>query len=70
MFMRDWPSSFTGVTYAAAGATTDYVSDLSPKTTYSISGDGAPASATTDDAGVLTFSAAGTGNITVSTTSD
>ena len=66
MFMRDWPSSFTGVTYAASGATTDYVSDLSPKTTYSISGAGAPASATTDDAGVLMFSAAGSGNISVS----
>jgi hypothetical protein len=66
MFMRDWPSTFGGVTYPASGATTDYVSDLTPKTTYSISGNGTPASATTDDAGVLTFSAAGTGNITVS----
>jgi len=69
MFMRSWPSSFAGVTYPASGATTDYISDLAPKTTYSLSGAGAPASATTDDAGVLTFSAAGTGNISVSKTS-
>jgi hypothetical protein len=66
MFMRDWPSTFAGVAYPASGATTDYISDLTPKTTYSISGAGVPASATTDDAGVLSFSAAGTGSIRVS----
>jgi hypothetical protein len=65
MFMRDWPAAFTGVTYPASGAATQYVSDLTPNTTYSISGTGAPATATTDTAGVLTFSAAGTGSITV-----
>ncbi len=65
MFMRTWPATFTSVTYPASGATTQYISDLSPDTTYSISGAGAPTSATTDTAGVLSFSAAGTGNITI-----
>ena len=67
MFMRNWPATFSSVTYPASGAATQYVSDLTPKTTYSISGAGTPATATTDTAGVLTFSAAGTGSITVST---
>jgi hypothetical protein len=66
MFLRDWPTTFSSVTYPASGATTQYVSDLTPNTTYTISGAGAPATATTDNAGVLTFSAAGTGSITVS----
>ena len=66
-FMRNWPAAFTGVTYPASGATTQYVSDLAPNTNYAISGTGAPASATTDTAGVLIFAAAGTGNITVGT---
>jgi hypothetical protein len=66
MFMRNWPAAFSGVTYPASGATTQYVSDLTPNTAYPISGAGAPATATTDNAGVLTFSAAGTGSITVS----
>ena len=65
MFMRNWPATFTSVTYPASGATTQYVSDLTPNTTYSISGTGAPATATTDTAGVLTFNAAGTGSIVV-----
>ena len=65
MFMRNWPATFTSVTYPASGATTQYVSDLTPNTTYSISGAGAPTTATTDRAGVLVFSAAGTGSITV-----
>jgi phosphotransacetylase len=66
LFMRDWPATFASVTYAASGATTDYISDLTPNTAYSISAAGAPASASTDSAGVLVFPAAGTGNITVS----
>jgi hypothetical protein len=65
MFMRNWPNAFTNVTYPASGATTQYISDLAPNTTYSISGAGAPSTATTDKAGVLVFSASGTGNITV-----
>jgi hypothetical protein len=65
MFMRNWPAALSSVTYPASGATTQYVSDLTPNTTYSISGAGAPATATTDTAGVLTFSAAGSGSITV-----
>jgi hypothetical protein len=59
--------SFTGTTYPASGATTQYVTGLSPNTSYAIAGAGAPASGTTDTAGVLTFAAAGTGNITVGT---
>ncbi len=65
MFMRDWPTTFTSVSYPASGATTQYVSDLAPNTTYSISGAGAPGSATSDSAGVLTFTASGAGTITV-----
>jgi hypothetical protein len=65
MFMRSWPAAFTGVTYPASGATRQYLSDLVPNTTYSISAAGAPATATTDSAGVLAFSTAGTGNITI-----
>jgi hypothetical protein len=65
MFMRTWPATFTNVTYPASGATTHYISDLTPNTSYSISGTGAPPSASTDTAGVLTFTAAGTGNITI-----
>jgi hypothetical protein len=65
MFMHDWPATLTSVTYPASGATTQYVSDLTPNTTYSITGAGAPTSATADAAGVLIFSAAGSGSITV-----
>ena len=67
MFMRSWPATFTSVTYPASGATTHYISDLAPNTRYGITGTGTPASATTDTAGVLVFSAAGTGSITVGT---
>jgi hypothetical protein len=65
MFMRNWPAAFTSVTYPASGATTHYISDLVPNTTYAITGAGAPASATTDTAGVLVFAATGTGEIAV-----
>lgn len=64
-FMRSL-ATFTGVTYPASGATTHYVADLTPNTTYSISATGAPASATTDNAGTLTFAATGTGNVVIS----
>jgi hypothetical protein len=66
MFLRSWPNSFTGTTFAASGATTIYVSDLTPNTTYTITGTGTPSTAETDTAGVLEFTANGTGNITVS----
>lgn len=66
MFMRDWPSAFNGVTYPASGATTQYVSDLQPNMPYQIAGDGAPASAHSDSAGVLSFQSAGTGSIHIS----
>ena len=65
MFLRDWPTTFTSVTYPASGAQIQYVSDLTPNTIYSISGAGAPGSATTDSAGVLTFAASGAGTITI-----
>jgi hypothetical protein len=65
MFKRSWPATFTGMTYPASGASTHYISDLMPNTSYRISGSGAPANATTDSAGVLTFAADGTGNIIV-----
>jgi hypothetical protein len=64
MFFRN-PTTFTGVTYPASGATTQYLTDLVPNNSYPITGTGTPASAFSDSAGVLTFSAAGTGNITV-----
>jgi hypothetical protein len=67
MFMRTWPATLTGVTYPASGGTTQYVSDLTPNETYSITGDGTPSSATTDAAGVLVFSSSGTGNIRIGT---
>ena len=67
MFMRNWPAAFTSVTYPASGATTHYISDLTPNTTYNVSGAGAPNTATTDTAGVLVFAATGTGEITVGT---
>ncbi len=66
MFMQNWPGSLTTMTYPASGATAHYISDLTPNTTYDISAAGAPATATTDNAGVLTFSATGTGNVTIS----
>ena len=68
MFMRNWPAAFTSVTYPASGATTHYISDLTPNTTYNVSGAGAPNTATTDTAGVLVFAATGTGEIVVRST--
>lgn len=65
MFMRA-RRSFTGTTYPASGATTQYIANLAPNTTYNVSGAGAPSSVTSDNAGVATFAASGTGNITVS----
>ena len=65
MFMRNWPNTFTGTTFAASGATSMWISDLTPNTSYPITGAGVPGSATTDTAGVLAFSATGTGNISV-----
>lgn len=65
MFMRA-RRSFTGTTYPASGATTQYIANLAPNMTYNVSGAGAPSSVTADNAGVATFSASGSGNITVS----
>jgi hypothetical protein len=65
MFMRDWPTMFTSVTYPASGATTQYVSDLQPNMPFQITGDGAPPSGRSDSAGVLNFSSAGTGSIRI-----
>ena len=65
MFSQTYPAAFAGTTFPASGATSIYISDLAPSTTYTITGAGTPASAITDTAGVLTFAAVGTGNITV-----
>jgi hypothetical protein len=65
MFVRSWPGSFTGTTFPASGATTIYVSDLTPNMTYVVTGTGTPANCTTDTAGVCTFGATGTGSITI-----
>jgi hypothetical protein len=64
MFKRSWPGTFTGTIFPALDGDTVYVGDLTPNTTYSISGGGVT-SATTDTAGVLTFSDALSGNVTV-----
>jgi len=66
-FMRTWPAGFTGTTIHALGATHFYFSDMSPNTTYTISASGAPATGTTDNAGVLTFTSDGTGDVVLST---
>jgi hypothetical protein len=42
------------------------VADLTPNTTYSITGTGTPSTCTTDPAGVCAFAATGTGNIVLS----
>ena len=65
MFERAWPVVVTGTSYPASGCTTHYVSDLTPSTLYAVTGAGAPTSATTDTAGVLVFSATGTGSIVI-----
>jgi hypothetical protein len=65
MFMHDWPAAFTTMTYPASGATTHYISDLAPNAAYSISAAGSPQTATTDNAGVLTFKATGSGDVTI-----
>ena len=69
MFSQAYPVSFTGTTFPASGATAIYVSDLTPNTSYAVVGAGPPSNATTDTAGVLEFSASGTGNITIGTSS-
>ena len=63
MFMRAWPGTLTGTTFPASGATTIYVSDLTPNTSYAVTGAGTPGTVTTDTAGVAEFAATGTGNI-------
>jgi hypothetical protein len=65
MFMHDWPAPLSTVAYPASGATTHYIADLAPNTTYSISAAGAPNTGRSDNAGVLMFKAAGTGTVTV-----
>ena len=56
---------FDFTTFPASGATTVYVADLAPNTTYGITADGAPTTGVTDTAGVLVFNVAGTGDVTV-----
>jgi hypothetical protein len=69
MFKRTLTDAFSSTTYPASGATRQYVTGLAPNRTYNISAMGAPASATTDSGGVLTFSATGAGNVTVAAAS-
>ena len=66
MFIRERSANFTTMSYPASGATTQYVADLSPNMSYTISGAGAPERGTADNAGVLTFHADGQGSITIS----
>ena len=65
MFKKTLTDSFSSTTYAASGGTTQYVTGLASSTSYAIAGPGTPASASTDSAGLLTFAATGTGNITL-----
>jgi hypothetical protein len=65
LFKKTASDALTTMTYPASGARMHYVSELTPNTTYSLSGAGVPASAATDSAGVLTFAASGTGSITI-----
>jgi hypothetical protein len=58
-------ATFTGTTFPASGATTVYVGDTAPNTTYPLTGTGTPSTATSDSGGLLTFAATGTGNIIV-----
>ena len=65
MFKKTLTDTFASTTYAASGGTTQYVTGLAPSTSYAIAGPGTPAGASTDSAGLLTFAATGTGNITL-----
>jgi hypothetical protein len=65
MFKRTLSDPFSSTTYAASGATKHYIAGLVPERIYSISATGAPASATTDSGGLLTFGAKGSGNVTI-----
>ena len=65
MFQKTVSDTFTSLTYPASGATAHYVSGLTPATVYSVTKDGSTGQATSDGAGVLTFTAVGTGNIVV-----
>jgi hypothetical protein len=65
MFKRNWADTVTNTTYAASGATTHYVADLLSNSTYTVTGAGTPSTVRTDNAGIATFSATGTGTITI-----
>ena len=66
LFKRTLSDQFFSITYAASGATKHFITGLAADHSYSISAAGAPASGVTDSGGLLTFSATGTGNVTVS----
>jgi hypothetical protein len=66
MFSQASPLDFTGTTFPAFDGDTVYVSDLTPNTSYPVSG-GGQTSVTTDTAGVLSFSDDLSGDITVGT---
>lgn len=67
MFARA-PGTFTGTTIPASGATTAYVSNLTPYSTYNVTATGAPSTATADSSGTIVFSLSGTGNIVIAGT--
>lgn len=65
MFKKNISDTMGTTVYPASSCTTHYVTGLLPNTSYTLTGTGTPASATSDSAGVLTFAATGTGNISV-----
>jgi hypothetical protein len=58
---------FTGTTIPLNGATAVYIDNLAANTSYPITATGAPTSGTSDNAGVLNFSATGTGSAVIGT---
>jgi hypothetical protein len=65
MFKRDWNATFISVTYSPAGATNHYVADLKPSHGYVVTQAGTPMQVMSDTAGVVSFTALGTGDVTV-----
>jgi hypothetical protein len=59
--------SVTGTTIPLNGATAVYIDNLAANTSYPIAATGAPTSGVSDNAGVLTFAAAGSGSAVIGT---
>jgi hypothetical protein len=62
---RQTLGAFTGVTLPLSGATSVYVVDLTPNTSYPVTATGAPSTCTTDNAGVCAFAASGSGSAVI-----